>query len=293
MTTSSGGRERPASTFAAPHESANPAAGIIFDRVSFAFDDHQVLHDVSFELPKGRMMMLLGASGSGKSVLLKLILGLLKPDAGEIFVHGRRIDQMSEPELMVVRADIGMLFQESALFDSLSVADNVGYRLYEETDMPDDQVLHRIEEVLGFVGLSEFMDRMPSELSGGQRRRVAIARAMASKPDILLFDDPTSGLDPITATSIDDEIVKLRDLEAVTSIVVTHTIRDAYYIATHRAVPADGALRFEETAEDDETGAIFTMLHDGRIAFNGSAAELRASPNEYLREFLFMTLPPW
>jgi phospholipid/cholesterol/gamma-HCH transport system ATP-binding protein len=293
MTTPTDGHERPASALATPHDDADAAAGILFDRVSFAFDDHEVLREVSFELPRGRMMMLLGASGSGKSVLLKLILGLLKPDSGEIFVHGRRIDQMAETELMAVRAEIGMLFQESALFDSLSVADNVGYRLYEETDMPDDQVLRRIEEVLGFVGLSEFMDRMPSELSGGQRRRVAIARAMASKPDILLFDDPTSGLDPITATSVDDEIVKLRDLEGVTSIVVTHTIRDAYYIAMHRAVRANGELRFEETAEDSEVGAIFTMLHDGRIAFSGSAAELRASQSDYLREFLFMTLPPW
>jgi phospholipid/cholesterol/gamma-HCH transport system ATP-binding protein len=293
MTTPPDGHERPASALATPHDDADAAAGIVFDRVSFAFDDHEVLRDVSFELPRGRMMMLLGASGSGKSVLLKLILGLLKPDAGEIFVHGRRIDQMAETELMAVRAEIGMLFQESALFDSLSVADNVGYRLYEETDMPDDQVLRRIEEVLGFVGLAEFMDRMPSELSGGQRRRVAIARAMASKPDILLFDDPTSGLDPITATSIDDEIVKLRDLEGVTSIVVTHTIRDAYYIATHRAVRENGKLRFEDTAEDSEVGAIFMMLNDGRITFSGSAAELRASHSDYLREFLFMTLPPW
>jgi phospholipid/cholesterol/gamma-HCH transport system ATP-binding protein len=239
------------------------------------------------------MMMLLGASGSGKSVLLKLILGLLKPDRGRIFVHGRRIDQMSEADLMTVRADIGMLFQESALFDSLTVADNVGYRLSEEMDMPDDQVRRRVEEVLGFIGLGEFIDRMPSELSGGQRRRVAIARAMASKPDILLFDDPTSGLDPITATTVDDEIVKLRDLEGVTSIVVTHTIRDAFYIATHRAVPVGGTLRFDEVGEDEGEGALFMMLHEGRIAFQGSAADLRAAKDEYLREFLFMTLPPW
>src|SRR5215470_12456025 len=129
---------------------SDAAAGIVFEQVSFAFDDHAVLQDVSFTLPRGRMMMLLGASGSGKSVLLKLILGLLKPDSGQIFVHGHRIDHMSEEELMGVRADVGMLFQESALFDSLSVADNVGYRLYEETDMPEDQVMQRIEEVLGF-----------------------------------------------------------------------------------------------------------------------------------------------
>ena len=153
--------------------------------------------------------------------------------------------EMTERDLMRVRGDIGMLFQESALFDSLTVAENVGYRLYEETDMPDDQVRSRIEEVLGFIGLGEYIDRMPSELSGGQRRRVAIARAMAAKPNLLLFDDPTTGLDPITATTVDDEIVKLRDLEHVTSIVVTHQIRDAFYVATHEAVRSDGRCRSE------------------------------------------------
>ena len=141
-----------------------------------------------------------------------------------------------------------MLFQESALFDSLTVAENVGYRLYEETDMPDDQVRSRVEEVLGFIGLGEYIDRMPSELSGGQRRRVAIARAMAAKPNLLLFDDPTTGLDPITATTVDDEIVKLRDLEHVTSILVTHQIRDAFYVATHEAVRSNGRLQILATA---------------------------------------------
>ena len=146
-----------------------------------------------------------------------------------------------------------MLFQENALFDSLTVAENVGYRLYEETDMPIDQVRERVEEVLGFVGLGDYIDRMPSELSGGQRRRVAIARAMAAKPDLLLFDDPTSGLDPITATTVDDEIVKLRDLEHVTSIVVTHQIRDAFYVATHEAVREDGRLRIVRAPRGEAT----------------------------------------
>jgi phospholipid/cholesterol/gamma-HCH transport system ATP-binding protein len=272
---------------------SNEAAGIVFEQVSFGFDDHIVLRDVSFSLPRGRMMMLLGASGSGKSVLLKLILGLLRPDSGRIWVNGARIDHMSEAELMTVRADIGMLFQESALFDSLSVADNVGYRLYEEMHMPEHQVRQRVEEVLGFIALADFIDRMPSELSGGQRRRVAIARAMASKPNILLFDDPTSGLDPITATTVDDEIVKLRDLEGVTSIVVTHTIRDAFYIATHRAVQTGSDVGIEEAADGETSGAEFLMLHEGRISFAGSAAELRSADEDYLKEFLFMTLPPW
>ena len=265
---------------------------VVLDHVSFAFDDHEVLHDISLTVPKGSMTIILGASGAGKSVLLKLILGLFRPDAGTITVNDRRIDNLPEAELLPLRADIGMLFQESALFDSLTVAENVGYRLYEETPMPMDQVRARIEEVLGFIGLRDFIDRMPSALSGGQRRRVAIARAMASKPNLLLFDDPTTGLDPITATTVDDEIVKLRDLEHVTSVLVTHQIRDAHYVATHQAVRNGHGLQIRSTDGNDER-AQFIVLHDGRILFEGSAAELLASHDEYLREFLFMTLPPW
>jgi phospholipid/cholesterol/gamma-HCH transport system ATP-binding protein len=267
---------------------------VVFDGVSLAFDDLVILRDVTFSIARGRMKILLGASGSGKSVLLKLLLGLLKPDAGAILVNGERIDEMSEIELMRVRGDIGMLFQESALFDSLTVAENVGYRLYEETDTPLDDVRRRIEDVLGFVRLADYIDRMPSELSGGQRRRVAIARAMAAKPGIILFDDPTSGLDPITAVAVNDEIVKLRDLEQVSSIVVTHQIRDAFYIASHRAErDGSGAARIEPSAANDDALATFMVLHDGRICFEGTAAELLASGDRYLREFLFMTLPPW
>jgi phospholipid/cholesterol/gamma-HCH transport system ATP-binding protein len=266
---------------------------IVLDKVSFAFDDHVVLQDVSFSVPKGSMRFLLGASGSGKSVVLKLILGLLRPDAGTILVNGEHVESMTERELMRMRGDIGMLFQESALFDSLTVAENVGYRLYEETDMPQDQVRRRIEEVLGFIGLGEYIDRMPSALSGGQRRRVAIARAMAARPSLLLFDDPTTGLDPITATTVNEEIVKLRDLESVTSIVVTHQIRDAFQVATHEAVRTNGAPRIVEASPDKAEAATFMVLNEGRIYFEGTASELRASEDAYLKEFLFMTLPPW
>lgn len=273
---------------------ADPStAAVIFDKVSFAFDDHVVFRDLSLEIPRGSMTILLGGSGEGKSVMLKLILGLLRPDEGTIFVHGQRIDRLTEPELMKVRANIGMLFQESALFDSLTVAENVGYRLFEETDTPPDQVRQRVEEVLGFIGLGEYVERMPSELSGGQRRRVAIARAMAAKPHLLLLDDPTSGLDPITSTTVDDEIVKLRDLERFTSIVVTHQIRDAFYVATHEAVRKDGRVAIVSAEADKPVGARFMVLHNGRIYFEGSATELLAADDAYLREFLFMTLPPW
>jgi phospholipid/cholesterol/gamma-HCH transport system ATP-binding protein len=266
---------------------------VIFDHVSFAFDDHVVLRDVSFVVPAGSMRIMLGASGAGKSVVLKLILGLFRPDAGRIYVHGSRIDNMRERDLLHLRADVGMLFQESALFDSLTVGENVGYRLSEETDTPEEDVRRRVEDVLGFVGLREHADRLPSELSGGQRRRVAIARAMASNPSLLLLDDPTTGLDPIVATSIDDEIVKLRDLEHVTAIVVTHQIRDAFYVATHRATRTNGQVQIDPVPDDAPPPADFLVLHDGGIRFEGTSSELLASPDEYLKDLLFMTLPPW
>jgi phospholipid/cholesterol/gamma-HCH transport system ATP-binding protein len=271
-----------------------PVPAVVFDRVSFAFDEHVILQDISFSVPAGAMWIVLGASGSGKSIMLKLILGLIRPDAGRIYVNGHRVDDMPERDLMAVRADIGMSFQENALFDSLTVAENVGYRLYEETKMPLDEVDARVMEVLGFVGLADYPDRMPSELSGGQRRRVALARAMASRPILLLVDDPTTGLDPITASSVNDEIVKLRDLERVTSIIVTHQIRDAHYVATHEAHRRpDGAVEIAE-ADPDKTGtAHFMVLHDARILFEGTASELLESQDAYLKEFLYMTLPPW
>ncbi len=267
--------------------SAHERRAVVFDKVSLAFDDKVVLREVSFTLLPGHTKIILGASGSGKSTILKLILGLWRPDAGEIWVHGSRIDNMSEVDLMKVRNHLGMVFQEGALFDSLTVAENVGYKLYEETEMPLDDVRRRVEEVLGFVRLSEHIDKMPSELSGGQRRRVAIARAMAFKPPTLLYDEATTGLDPITATTIDEEVLKLRDLENVSSIVVTHQLRDAFFVATHEAV-RNGGGSIEVVSADakkcDE--AEFIMLKDGLIAFEGNAAELRASTDPYVQTFL-------
>jgi len=259
---------------------------IVFDRVSLAFDDNVVLSEVSFAVRAGTTLFLLGASGSGKSVVLKLILGLLKPDSGIIRVRGERVDTMSEQQLLQVRGDIGMLFQETALFDSLTVADNVGYRLIEEMGMPLDGALRRSQEVLGFVGLAEYMDRMPSELSGGQRRRVAIARAFASKPRHLLIDDPTSGLDPITSKTIDNEIIKLRDLEHVTSIVVTHQLPDAHFIASHEAVQQNGRVAIIAAPPQKAEEAEFLMLADAKVYFEGTFAALRASSDPYLKKFL-------
>ena len=259
----------------------------MFDRVSLAFDDNVILKNISFTMITGHTKIILGASGSGKSTILKLILGLLKPDEGVIWVNGERVDEMTERRMMKVRADLGMVFQEGALFDSLSVAENVGYKLSEEMRMASDLVRARVEEVLGFIGLAEFADRMPSELSGGQRRRVAIARAMAAKPRILLYDEPTTGLDPITAITVDDEIIKLRDLENVSSILVTHQLRDAFYVATHEAEHGnDGRLEIVHGDEDKVEEAEFMMLKDGGIAFEGHAADLRGASDDYLRTFL-------
>ena len=273
-------------------DAAAPSA-IAFEHVSLAFDDRVVLRDLSFAIPPGSMTFMLGPSGAGKSVVLKLVLGLMRPDEGAIFVNGQRVDTMSERDLFRMRSDIGMVFQENALFDSLTVAENVGYRLDDEGVLSREAVRARVEEVLAFVGLAEFIDRMPATLSGGQRRRVAIARAMAPRPGLLLFDDPTTGLDPVIATTVVDEIVKVRDLERATSVVVTHQIRDAFYIARHHAERRDGNLRIVEVGDGGESQAQFLVLYEGRIYFEGRGAELLASIDPYLEEFLYNTLPPW
>ena len=259
---------------------------VVFDQVSLAFDEKLVLSGVSFSLLPGHTKIILGASGSGKSTILKLIVGLLKPDAGQIWVHGERVDNMDESGMMKIRDHLGMVFQEGALFESLTVAENVGYKLYEETDMQLDEVRRRVEEVLGFVRLSEYIDSMPSELSGGQRRRVAIARAMAYKPPTLLYDEATTGLDPITATTVDEEIIKLRDLENVSSIVVTHQLRDAFLVATHEAVREGEKIEIVSADPQKCDEAEFIMLKDGGVLFEGNAAELRASTDPYIRTFL-------
>jgi phospholipid/cholesterol/gamma-HCH transport system ATP-binding protein len=263
-----------------------------FSHVSLAFDDLVVLRDISFCIPKGATRFLLGASGAGKSVVLKLILGLLRPDSGTVWVNGQQVNAMAERELLRLRADIGMVFQENALFDSLTVAENVGYPLAEEGLEPD-AVRARVAEVLASLELGTLSERLPSQLSGGQRRRVAIARAMAPNPSLLMFDDPITGLDPVIATAIDKEIIKLRDLYQVTSIVVTHQMRDAFYIATHEAVRDADGIRFVEASAAKTAQIEFMVLLDGGIHFHGSAAELLASPDPYLKRFMLQTLPPW
>ncbi|HJZ74276.1 MAG TPA: ATP-binding cassette domain-containing protein [Vicinamibacterales bacterium] len=260
---------------------------VVFDRVQLAFDEKVVLKDVTFTLIKGHTKIILGASGSGKSTTLKIMIGLLRADGGVVWVNGQRVDQLSEAELMAVRGDLGMIFQEGALFDSLTVRENVGYKLYEETDLPLAEVDKRVEEVLGFIDLGEHIDKMPSELSGGQRRRVSIARAMAFKPSIMLYDEATTGLDPITATTVDDEMIKLRDLEKVSSLIVTHQLRDAFYVATHMAHrDAQGHVEIVPATPEKERETEFIMLKDGVIIFEGDAAALRASTDPYIVNFL-------
>jgi phospholipid/cholesterol/gamma-HCH transport system ATP-binding protein len=266
---------------------------VVFEHVHFAFDDDVVLDDVSFAVPHGGLTVLLGASGSGKSVTLKLILGLLRPDAGSIVVNGNHVDRMSETDLLRLRGGVGMLFQESALFDSLTVSENVGYRLLEQSVLPLPAVRARVDEVLEFIGLLGLGDRLPSELSGGQRRRVAMARAIAHQPGLLLLDDPTSGLDPLTASRLDDEILKLRDVQHVTAVVATHQIRDAYYLAEHEAVSDGQQTTIRPATPAQQRLTRFVVLHRAKVYFVGSAAELRQSGDPFLREFLFKTLPPW
>lgn len=256
-----------------------------FKGVSLAFDDKVVLRDISFTVLRGHTKIVLGASGSGKSTILKLITGLLRPDGGEIFVGGERVDDRSDAAMMEIRDDLGMVFQEGALFDSLTVAENVAYKLLENGTAERD-AWDRVDEVLGFMGLEAFADRMPSELSGGQRRRVAIARAMAYKPAILLYDEATTGLDPITADAVNNEIIKLRDFEEVSSIVVTHQLRDAFRVATHEAVRDGRAIRIVPAGAEKADEAEFLMLKQGVIHFEGNATELRASTDPYVRSFL-------
>ena len=281
-------RHKSLAEFGLPVELAEPHAPVVlFDKVNLAFDEKVILRDVTFAVRAGHTKIFLGASGAGKSTILKLMLGLLKPDSGTIWVLGHRVDELTETQLMGVRHHMGMVFQEGALFDSFTVGENVGYKLYEETTLPLPQVRQRVEEVLGFVGLSEHIDKQPSALSGGQRRRVAIARAMAARPTLLRYDEPTTGLDPITSLSIDAEIVKLRDLEAVTSVIVTHQLRDAFYVATNSASRSgSGELEISPATQAKIDEADFVMLKDGGIHFEGSADELRESDDPYMKTFL-------
>jgi phospholipid/cholesterol/gamma-HCH transport system ATP-binding protein len=254
--------------------------------VHLAFD-RPVLQGVSFDLNPGETKVILGGSGSGKTTILRLILGLLRPDSGRVTVAGTEVTTLSEEHLRPVRLRMGMVFQEGALFDSLTVGENVGFQLTEAGERSEEEVEERVREMLGFVGLAPFYDRMPSELSGGQRRRVAVARAMAARPEIMLYDEATTGLDPITALTITNLIVKVRDLDGVSSILVTHQLRDAFNVA--RTFARREGEDYDFTRIEDLSvlaGTSFLMLREGAVHFEGSPHELVASRDPYVREFL-------
>jgi phospholipid/cholesterol/gamma-HCH transport system ATP-binding protein len=257
---------------------------VSFEHVSIAFDEKVVLRDISFTVQLAETRIILGPAGVGKSVLMKLTNGLIKPDSGTIRVLGEDVTTMSEQELYKLRARIGMVFQESALFDSLSVEDNVAYRLHEE-HVPEAECRARAEEVLEFVELAQAIDKFPPELSGGMRRRVSIARAIISKPDLILYDSPTGGLDPITSTTIVDLIIKQRDASHTTSLLITHRLQDAFSLAMNRFNPATGKIeRIPNNGIDDSTK--FLVLNDTRVVFDGTTLELVHTTDPWLKEYL-------
>ena len=269
----------------APNPDQPPA--IELERISLSFDDKRVLRDVSLKIAQGETSVLLGVTGSGKSVLLKLILGLLKPDSGRILIEGEDIVPLRETQMNVLRRRMGIVFQEGALFDSLSVFENVSYRLWEEGQRDEERIERRVREVLGFVDLEEAIDKTPAELSGGMRRRVAIARAIISEPSIMLYDSPTAGLDPVTAHTINTLMVKLRDVQRVTSMVVTHRLQDAVMLssfifsAERQGLLPGGANGHRNSAELTQ----ILVLRDGNIYFSGSRQDLFRAEDPYLKKF--------
>lgn len=263
---------------------------IEFRDVHLAFDDKVILDGVSFTVRRGETKCILGRSGGGKSTTIRLILGLLKPDAGQIFIDGVDITGFSEEDMMPIRHKIGMVFQEGALFDSLSVYENVAYRLREQ-NVGEEEIAHEVRRMLQFVNLEDAIDKMPIELSGGMRRRVGIARALVGDPSIVLYDEPTAGLDPPTARTICELAIKLRDLQDVSSIFVTHEMNNIGYLASEYAIVTDtGEVVFEK--EGEKLCLINTeviMLRDGKVTFSGTDEKLRASKDPYVQNFVYGT----
>jgi phospholipid/cholesterol/gamma-HCH transport system ATP-binding protein len=258
---------------------------IEFDKVAIAFDENVVLDGISFQLPHGETKALFGVAGSGKSTILKLAIGLLRPDSGRIFMLGEEVTRMSEQELFGLRRRVGIVFQESALFDSLTVHENVGFRLMEE-HIPAAEIERRVREVLRFVELEQTYDMFPSELSGGMRRRVAIARAIITEPEVLLYDSATGGLDPVTSNTIIELIMKQRDVYKTSALMVTHRLQDAFTMATHQFDKATNQLVALPKGQRGEVPMSFLILRDGKVIFDGDAHELATSHDEYIREYI-------
>lgn len=266
-------------------ESRAPFA-IEFEDVKLEFEDNEVLRGVSFRLPFGETKALFGVAGSGKSTILKLALGLLRPDAGRILVLGNDVTQMREQDLFVLRGKVGMVFQESALFDSLTVRENVAYRVIEEHGAYDAEIDRRVREVLRFVELEHTLDSFPSELSGGMRRRVAIARAVITQPELLLYDSPTGGLDPVTSNTIVELIMKQRDVYKTSSLLVTHRLQDAFTMATHQFDPQSNQLKSLPRGQYCDVPMSFLILREGKVIFDGDVRQLAHTRDEYIREYI-------
>jgi phospholipid/cholesterol/gamma-HCH transport system ATP-binding protein len=264
-----------------------PSGGaIVFEDVHLAFEENDVLRGVSFQLPFGETKALFGVAGSGKSSILKLALGLMRPDSGRITVLGNEVTEMREQDLFPMRGRLGMVFQESALFDSLTVRENVAYRLMEEHGLSEEDLEARVREALRFVELEHTLDLFPSELSGGMRRRVAIARAVITQPELLLYDSPTGGLDPVTSNTIVELIVKQRDVYKTSSLLVTHRLQDAFTMATHQFDKQTGTLRSLPRGQYCDVPMSFLILRDGKVIFDGDVRQLTHSKDDYIREYI-------
>jgi phospholipid/cholesterol/gamma-HCH transport system ATP-binding protein len=266
------------------NEDAAPA--IVFEDVKMAFAENEVLRGMSFRLTQGETKALFGVAGSGKSLILKLAIGLIRPDSGRIVVLGQDVTQMREGELFELRGKIGMVFQESALFDSLPVRENVAYRLMEEHGIYDEGIDRRVREVLRFVELEHTLDLSPAELSGGMRRRVAIARALITQPELLLYDSPTGGLDPVTSNTIIELIVKQRDVNRTSALLVTHRLQDAFTMATHQFDKEANRMVALPPGQHCEGPMSFLILRDGKVIFDGNIHELAQTQDEYIREYI-------
>src|SRR6266567_4017832 len=259
---------------------------VVFENVELAFERRVVLDGVSFRLTHGETKAIFGVAGSGKSTILKLALGLLKPDSGRITVLGEDITQMSEDQLFELRRRVGIVFQESALFDSLTVRENVAFRLLDEGDVSDEEIEARVREALGFVELEHTVDLYPSELSGGMRRRVAIARTIITHPEVLLYDSPTGGLDPVTSNTIIELVVKQRDVYKISSLLVTHRLQDAFTMATHYFDRTENKMKPLPPDAHGMVPMCFLILRDGHVIFDGDLQNLKETKDEYIREYI-------
>ena len=270
-----------------PSNGNDPSAAeniVVYEDVSISFDLKPVLENISFTVQRGETLIILGPAGCGKSVLMKLANGLLRPDSGTILIFGEDVTRMPERDLFKLRARIGMVFQESALFDSLSVEDNVAYRLHED-GVSEEEAHKRVVEALQFVELEQAIDKFPSEISGGMRRRVSIARAIISKPDLILYDSPTGGLDPITSTTIIELVVKQRDVSHTTSLLITHRLQDAFALARNHFNTETGRMELIPNGGIDDSTK-FLVLNDGKVVFHGTTEALVHSTDPWLKEYI-------